>query len=177
MRPETLSPPRQEIGPPPWKNASVRPDSENSIPGGPRPILTRADAATLVGMVLCVASLFLVWKRQPVDTSLLRTYPPTLIRNVPPDFPVTGFGLPLHWPLTLCAVLCGAGLLITPKPAHRSRWAAIQITSAAVCLLLPVLRFAAQPGVITALLGGGLTLFGALERFGIGEPPRAPEDA
>jgi cytochrome bd-type quinol oxidase subunit 2 len=143
-------------------------DPDKSITERPRPFLTRADVATLIGMMLCVASLFLTWKREPLDPKTLQSLPTTLIVNPLPDFAVTGFGLPLHWPLTFCAVLCGASLLVAPKPQNRSRWAAVQITAAAVCLLLPLVRFALYPGVLTALAGGGLLLMGALERFGIG---------
>jgi hypothetical protein len=147
----------------------VNPDSDSSIAERPRPFLTRAEAATLLGMTLCVASLFLVWRRDPVDPVMLRSLPAALIVNPPPDFPVRGFDLPLHWPLTVCAVFCGAGLLVQPRPWRRSRWAVSQITAAAICLFLPILRFALQPGILVALLGGGLVVFGALERFGIGQ--------
>lgn len=151
-------------------------EPDKSIAARTRPFLTRAELATLVGMALCVASLFLVWKRQPVDQALLRSIPKALVLNPPRDFPVDGFDLPLRGPLTFCAVFCGVSLLILPKPQTRSRWAAAQITAAAVCLLLPLLRFALQPGVLVALLGGSLVLFGALERFGIGETPRRKEE-
>ena len=152
-------------------------DSDNSPAERLRPLLTRAEAATLIGMILCIASLFLTWKRDPVSQSMLRSMPATLVHNVPRDLPVSGFDLPLHWPLTVCAVFCGAGLLIAPRPSQRSRWVACQVTAAAVCLLLPLLRFALQPGVFTALLGGALTLFGALERFGIGAASTAKQEA
>lgn len=146
----------------------MNPDSEKYIQERPRPFLTRPELATLVGMTLCVASLFLTWKREPVHPELLQSMPVALVRNVPPPLPVTGFTLPLHWPFTLCAVFCGAGLLVQPKPRYQSHWVACQVLSAAICLLLPILRFAVQPGVMVALAGGGLMLFGVLERFGIG---------
>ena len=154
------------------ENAFVNPEPDTSVPTPTRPFLTRAELATLVGMSLCVASLFLIWKRQPVDQALLHSMPATLVLNVPRDLPVSGFELPLHWPLTFCALFCGVSLLILPKPRNRARWAAVHITAAAICLLLPLLRFALQAGVIVALLGGGLVLFGALERWGIGEMRR-----
>jgi len=154
----------------------VNPEPDKSIATRTRPFLTRAELATLVGMILCVASLFLVWKREPVDQMRLRSMPAALVLNPPRDFPVGGFDLPLRGPLTFCAVFCGVSLLILPKPETRSRWAAAQITAAAVCLLLPLLRFALQTGVIVALLGGSLVLFGALERFGIGETSRRKEE-
>ena len=153
----------------------MKQDSENSIAERPGPVLARADIATLVGMVLCIASLFLIWKREPVSQTMLAALPATLVVRVPPTLPVSGFELPIHWPLTFCAALCGAGLLVAPRSSNRSRWAALLVTSAAVCLLLPLLRFAVQPGVFTALLGGALTLYGALERWGIGVAPAKPE--
>ncbi len=140
-------------------------------------MLSRAEIATLVGMTLCVASLFLTWKREPVSQTLLHSMPATLIINPPSDFAVIGFGLPLRWPLTFCAVLCGASLLAVPKPSNRARWAAIHITSAALCLLIPVARFALEAGVMVALVGGALALFGALERFGLGDTNRGKVDA
>lgn len=167
---------RQEFALALWKNEFVNTNPDNSLAGRPRPFLTRADIATLIGMTLCVASLFLTWKRQAVDLTTLHSIPATLIINPPSDFPVTGFGLPLHWPLTFCATLCGTSLLVVPKPQNRSRWAAVQIMAAAVCLLLPLIRFALYPGVITALLGGSLLLLGALERFGIGMTAGAKEE-
>jgi hypothetical protein len=155
----------------------VNPEPDKSIAERTRPFLTRAEIATLVGMTLCVASLFLIWTRQPTGQTLLRSMPATLVSNVPPDSPVKGFDLPLQGPLTFCAVLCGVCLLVVPKPQNRLRWAYVQIVSAAACLLLPLIRFALQPGVIVALVGGSLVLLGALERFGIGETHRKKEDA
>jgi hypothetical protein len=151
------------------ENENVNPEPDKSIPARTRPFLTRAELATLIGMTLCVASLFLIWKRQPIDQTLIHSMPATLVLNVPADLPVKGFDLPLHWPLTFCAVFCGVGLLILPKPQNRSRWAVVHLLSATVCLLLPLIRFALQAGVLVGLLGGSLLLFGALERFGIGE--------
>ena len=139
-------------------------------------MLSRAEVATLIGMTLCVASLYLTWKREPVSQKMLHSMPATLIVNPPSDFAVQGFGLPLHWPLAFCAVFCGVSLLVAPKPHNRARWAGLQITAAGLCLLLPVVRFAVQPGVLVALIGGALTLFGALERFGIGEANHKRED-
>ncbi len=153
---------------------NLEPDKSLSV--RKRPFLTRAEIATLAGMILCVASLFLTWKRQPVEQKLLQSMPSLLILKVPPDLPVKGFDLPLHWPLTFCAVLCGISLLVVPNPHSRSRWALLQITSAAVCLLVPLMRFAPQAGVFVALLGGSLVLFGALERFGIGEKTSKKEE-
>jgi cytochrome bd-type quinol oxidase subunit 2 len=149
----------------------VNPEPDKSIAVRARPFLTRAELATLVGMALCVASLFLTWKREPVDPLLLHSMPTALVLNPLSDTAKVGFDLPLHWPLTFCSVLCGISLLFLPKPQTRSRWAAVQITAAVVCLLIPLIRFALQPGVLVALLGGSLELFGALERFGIGETP------
>ncbi|MCW3099327.1 MAG: hypothetical protein JWL77_4945 [Chthonomonadaceae bacterium] len=154
----------------------MNPEPDKSIPVRTRPFLTRAELATLVGMILCVASLFLIWQRQPLDQTQLYKMPATLVLNVPPDLPVRGFDLPLHWPLTFCAVLCGVSLLILPNPQNRSRWAIVQILSATVCLLLPLIRFALQAGVLVALLGGSLLFFGALERLGIGETQNRKEN-
>lgn len=154
----------------------MNPEPDKSIAARTRPFLTRVELATLVGMALCVASLYLVWKRQPIDQILIHSMPAALVLNVPPDFPVKGFDLPLHWPLTFCAVLCGVSLLVMPNPQHRTRWAVVHITAAVVCLLIPLIRFALQPGVLVALLGGSLALFGALERFGIWETQRRKEE-
>ena len=162
---------------PPWKNERVNPTTDKSIVERSRPVLSRAEVATLAGMTLCVASLFLTWKREPISQAMLHSLPATLILNPPSDIAVKGFGLPLHWPLAVCAVLCGAGLLVVPRPHTRARWTALHITAAGSCLLIPLVRFALQPGVIAALIGGCLALFGALERFGIGDAPPVKEDA
>lgn len=141
-----------------------------------RSFLTRTEIAILLGMVLCVASLFLTWRRVPLDPSQIRAMPTALVLNLPKDRPLSGFEMPLHWPLTFCAVFCAVGLLVQPKSASQARWAAAQVISAAICLLLPIVRFALQPGVLVALLGGGLILFGVLERFGNRETPQSAKE-
>ncbi len=141
---------------------------DNLIEGTQRRFLTRAEIATLTGMLLCVVSLFLVWKYEPFSQETLHSMPGTLLVNAPAPIPITGFGLPLRWPLTLCAVLAGASLLFAPTPQNRVRMVAGQIVAAAVCVLIPLARFGLRPGVLAALLGGALLLYGALERYGVG---------
>lgn len=152
----------------------MNPNADNSITERPRSFLTRSEIAILIGMVTCIGSLFLTWRRLPISPSLIRSMPTALVVNVPTDQPVNGFEMPLHTPLALCAVFCGLGLLIQPKVQNRAQWTAAQVISAAICLLLPIVRFALQPGVMVALLGGGLILFGTLKRFGNLDTPQAP---
>ncbi len=135
-----------------------------------RAFLTRAETATLAGMVLTVFSLFLVWEHLDVKTTPLPL--PTLYAM--PTIAIThrGFGTPARWPLTICAALGGA-LLLWPDSAARARLplALVQGACGLACVVIALTRLAPQPGPLIALLGGALLTFGAIDRYTVPAVP------
>ena len=135
-----------------------------SVKKQPRRLPTRSETATLLGMVLAIGSLFLVWER---------VTPPKELAVLPPLYanPVrTGFQTNAHWPLTVCACICGLMLLWTPGQKSRLPLLFMQSLCGLLCLMIPLNQFresgfAPLPGVIVGLFGGALLLFGAMDRF------------
>jgi hypothetical protein len=135
--------------------------------------LPRADMAILAGMTLSIASLFCVWQRIAVPAGSLTPLPGALytqMAHLPAEIVKTGFGTPARWPLTVGATLCGALLLISPTARTRLPLASVQGASGLTCVLIALhwlsrADFAWRPGAWLAVLGGGLLLFGAVDRF------------
>lgn len=129
-----------------------------------RRLLTRAEAETLLGMLLTVFSLFLAWRRE--DLSML-------LRGVPLSGAVYTNGLThsgfayaaIWWPLTIGATICGAALLWTPRRTTRLQIATVQGACGLACLMIALTHFALLPGVLTAIVGSVLLLFGAIDRY------------
>jgi len=148
------------------------PPVDNLTPGLPsRRHATRAEGATLLGMLLVIGSLFLAWERQkaaqmvPLPGALY-----TDLSGMPKEVVVTGFQTAAHWPLTLGAILCGAALLWSPDEKTRLPLAFLQGVCGLLCFVIALRAFAQGgfaplPGVIVALIGGGLLAFGAIDRF------------
>ena len=77
-----------------------------AVPSGPgktpsresfQRLLTRAEAVTLAGMVLCIFSLFLVWNKVPVGP--LAPLPGALYVNAKTEIVSTGAAMPMvRWP-------------------------------------------------------------------------------
>jgi hypothetical protein len=136
-----------------------------SSPATPRRLPTRADAATLLGMVLAIGSLYLPWKPIPLPAEYAAF--PTLYKG--PSV-VSGFQTYAHWPLTICAAGCGLSLLWRPTANTRLPLLFIQGLFGLICLLIPLSQwvqsnFAPLSGVLTAVGGGAILLFGAVDRY------------
>src|SRR5581483_4023776 len=116
-----------------------------------RRFLTRGEAATLIGMLMVIFSLYLIWEYHAVEAGPLPAVSGLFAELKP--IPRTGQALPksIRW------TLIGSGL---------------------VCVIIPLswlARFGLQPGIAVALLGGILLVFGALERLNaLSKPASAP---
>jgi hypothetical protein len=134
--------------------------------------LTRAEVATLLGMLLVVASLFLTWARAaPPDQALLAAT--ALYRQPHVILERNGFYAQLWQVLSLCAVVSSAPLLWEQTPQTRLPLAAVQGAGALACLVIALTHFALLPGALVALCGGALLTFGAIERYGVTSVARA----
>lgn len=128
-----------------------------------RRFLSRGEAVTLIGMLLAVSSLFLVWKQ--TNTADLNIPIPSVVQFVTTQ---RGIDLSVRFPLLLCATGACATLLTFQTAKNRLTLFVLQLTfSIAVCVMA-LSYFAPRPGVITALVGGGLLIFGAIDRFNAG---------
>ena len=130
-----------------------------------RRFLSRGEALTLVGMLLAVSSLFLVWKQ--IDSGALGIPLPAVFSQ---RVFVTqrGIDMIVRWPLLLCATGACATLLTQSTAQNRLNLMIMQLTfSIAVCVMA-LTYFAPRPGIIVALLGGGLLIWGAVDRYNAG---------
>lgn len=129
-----------------------------------RRFLSRGEALTLVGMLLAVISLFLVWKETNA-ADIVNVPIPNVIQLVTTQ---RGLDLSVRWPLLLCATGACATLLMLQTAQNRLTLLVLQLTfSIAVCVMA-LTYFAPRPGVIMALIGGGLLIFGAIDRCNAG---------
>jgi hypothetical protein len=125
-----------------------------------RRFLTRAETAILIGMVLCVFSLFLPWeqyKMEPRSVPALVTVLPVITRN--------GFATSTWLPITLCAAFSSLLLMWTPDEKTRLPLALAQGACGLTCVILTLTHAALLPGVLIGLIGGILLTFGAVDRF------------
>lgn len=115
---------------------------------------------TLVGMLLAVGSLFLVWKQ--TNAADLNVPIPAMIQLITAQ---RGLDLSVRFPLLLCAIGACTTLLALQTAKNRLTLLVLQLTfSIAVCVMA-LSYLAPRPGVITALIGGGLLIFGAIDRY------------
>jgi len=136
-------------------------------PASLRRFLTRAEAATLVGMLLVVFSLYLVWERHALPANMTPIAGSLFVSE---GITRTGQTLPkaIRWTLLGCAVACGATLLWMPTPKTRLTLAVVQGVCGLTCFILTLawlVRFAIQPGILMALIGSALLIYGAIDRF------------
>jgi hypothetical protein len=124
-----------------------------------RRLLTRAEAVTLLGMLLCIISLFLAWP-VPFDGKLLT---PAIVINLTR----TGAAIPeVRWPVTAGAILAGLLLAFVPSPSSRVPLAFVQALCGLICFIIALMHFRMLPGPLLDLLGGALLTFGAVDRLG-----------
>lgn len=126
-------------------------------------LLTRAEAASLAGMVLSIASLFLIW---PVSlggavAALALATNPTRMGALIPE---------VRWPVTGGAILAGLLLALSPSPGSRVPLAFVQALCGIVCFIVAMLHFGMLPGPLVELLGGALLTFGAVDRLNRSSP-------
>ncbi|HZT40800.1 MAG TPA: hypothetical protein VFA07_01355 [Chthonomonadaceae bacterium] len=131
-----------------------------------RRLLTRAEAETLLGMLLVVCSLFLAWGRENLTPELKRLglSGAVFAGGLSPTH--SGFFYPsLCWPLLGGAILCGASLLWPPEGKTRVPVSAVHGACALACLLIALIHFALLPGALLGVLGAALLTLGAIDRY------------
>lgn len=136
--------------------------AEASDPGGAsggriRRLLPRPEAATLLGMALCIGSLFLTW---PLALDLKLAAPAMVVNPVRIGPPAEA-----RLPLTAGAIAAGVLLAVTGARPPTVPTAFVQALCGLVCLVSALLHFGTQPGPVAALVGGGLIAFGAIDRL------------
>ena len=131
-------------------------DSSGMEPKSGR-LLSRAECVILAGMLLCIASLFLVW---PVATAG-KLLAPAMVVNL------TRAGAPdeVRWPVIAGALVAGSLLAFAPPTGSRVPLAFVQALCGLVCFITSLTHFALLPGPLVELLGGGLLTFGAVDRI------------
>ena len=125
-----------------------------------RRFLTRAETAILIGMVLCVFSLFLPWEQYKLETP-----PVPAMVTISPVITHKGFAMAAWLPMTLCAAFSSFLLIWTPDEKTRLPIALAQGACGLTCVILALTHAALLPGVLIGLIGGILLTFGAIDRF------------
>ena len=140
---------------PTQKNPSPRPTGEF------KRLLSRAETLILIGMALCIASLFLPWI-SPLN--IPAGVAPALYKNV--VVTRSGSAMPgIRWPLTISSILSGLLLAFNVSPATKMSLAIVQGLCGIVCFVTALLHFGLQSGPLFAFVGGSLLTFGAFDRF------------
>lgn len=139
-----------------------------------RRFLTRSEAAILMGMVAVISSLFLTWRVQKPELSSA-AFPLGAVHIENLSVQHNGFGANCAGPLTICAALCACTLLWEISPKNRLALSAVGGAGAFACVIIALTRFALLPGVCLGLIGGGLLLFGVLDRYLRAEPSATDE--
>jgi hypothetical protein len=132
--------------------------------GGPafRKLLTRAEAVTLLGMILVVFSVFAVWQYVPMP-------------GLPPGIGGIGAGAIIRhgtgvlggkiWVLLGSAIAAATLLMWNPTERSRQPLALLQGLCGLVCVGIALRFFQLQVGVLVALAGGALLIYGAYDRM------------
>ena len=128
-----------------------------------RRFLTRSEAAVLIGMVAVISSLFLTWRVQKPEQ--LPTFPVGAVHMERLSVQHNGFGANCAGPLTICAALCACTLLWDLTPSNRLALSIVGGAGAFACVIIALTHFALLPGVGIGLIGGGLLLFGVVDRY------------
>ena len=130
-----------------------------------RRLLTRAEAETLLGMLLVVCSLFLAWGREDLTPELKRLGLSGAVFAGGLNPTHGGFFYPsVCWPLLGGALLCGVALLWSPEEKTRLPISAVHGACALACLLIALVHFALLPGALLGILGAALLVLGAIDR-------------
>jgi hypothetical protein len=122
-----------------------------------RRFISRADALTLLGMILLVGSLFFYWKELPIPPGMPVLFKMRLFQS--------GYALPDWKIMVACAVGCNLCLLWTPNAKNRYPLSLIHGVLGVAVLVLILRYISAQPGAIGGLVAGVCLAWGALERF------------
>jgi len=132
-----------------------------------RRLLTRAEAAVLAGMMLCILSLFFAWPLPGAIGAAGKLAGPAMVM----DMTRSAAGIPeVRWPVMVGAILSGLLLAFSPAPGSGAvrvmPLAFVQALCGLVCLILALMHFGMLPGPLVELLGGALLTFGAVDRLG-----------
>ncbi len=139
---------------------AVSPDSAN---GDLQRFLSRGEAATLIGMLAAIFSLFLPWESHVIPANMILPLP--AVYSHPLSITYHGISTVIRWPITICSVGCGLMLLWTPDHSNRRLIGAGQGLMGAVCFLIALARFSMLSGVLVGLAGGALMIYGAVDRY------------
>ena len=126
-------------------------------------LLTRAETVTLLGMILCIFSLFLKWPLPMSGKVPMSALSPAMVVNMTR----TGALMDdVKWPVTAAAILSGLLLAVAPAGSSRMPLTFVQALCGLVCFIIALMHFGMLPGPLIDLAGGGLLTFGAVDRMG-----------
>ncbi|HEV2472903.1 MAG TPA: hypothetical protein VGS41_09575 [Chthonomonadales bacterium] len=114
-------------------------------------------------MLVTISSLLLVWRKEVVPLGGMAAA--TAVYKGDTTITYTAFVTSARWPLTICPLVCGTTLLLTPTVKTRYLLAVAHGGCALACIIIPLSRFAWEPGVLAALAGGALLTYGAIDRY------------
>ena len=132
-----------------------------------RKLFSLGEWLTLIGMVLVVISAALEWGHdppKPMDT-VGQVY---VSRH---HYERAGYDLSIGWlrvgwAVVICAVIAASLLLFDPAAREKTGFLIVSIAASAGILILAVLHLGPYPGVMVAIIGAGLILWGGFARYG-----------
>ena len=120
-------------------------------------VFSRAEALTVLGMLLCMVSLFLVWPVRMDGALAISALAVNLTRTGAPD--------EVRWPVTGGAILAGLLLAFVKSSMSRATLAMVQALCGVVCFVTAITHFSMLGGPLVALIGGALITVGAVDRL------------
>jgi hypothetical protein len=121
---------------------------------------------TLLGMGAVVVSAALTWVNEtPKVSDPVGQFVVSLGSYARPGFDVRIGWLRVGWVLVFCGVLCGSLLLFNPAAREKKVFLGIQVLLSLVVLALAVLHIGLHTGVLLAIGGALLLLWGAFVRY------------
>ncbi|HXG23039.1 MAG TPA: hypothetical protein VNJ09_00680 [Chthonomonadales bacterium] len=131
-----------------------------------RKLFSRGEWLTLLGMGIVVVSAALTWVNEtPKVNDPIGQYVVSLGSYARPGFDVRLGWLRVGWAVVFCGVLCGALLLFNPTAREKKVFLGVQVALSLVILALAVLHIGPHAGVILAIVGASLLLWGAFARY------------
>lgn len=130
-----------------------------------RKLFSRGEWLTLIGMTLAVISAALVWGHdlpQPIEVGAVVV---TRHHYERAGYDLTIGWLKVGWAVVICSVITASLLLFEPAAREKPRFLAVAVAMPAAILILAFLHLGPNPGVMLAIVGALVMLWGGFVRY------------
>ncbi len=131
-----------------------------------RKFMSNSEWSTLLGLGLTVLGCSLKWSTAPPDSlSSIGAYYLSKKDHTRNAFDLSVGRVSVGWLIVIAAIISAAMLMLDAYGPHRIAQRNAHITGGVVIVALSILYFALQFGVLFAILGGALIVYGGLDRY------------